>query len=270
VYDVHLSFQLFAMYRQLPVFLFILLLSLFSNAQKPAPEYYQIKVYQFAKAEQETSLDTYLKNAYLPGLHKAGIKKVGVFKPITNDTAAVKKIYVFMVSPALDKLAALPIQLKKDSGYIRAAKEYMGAAFDQSPFSRIETILLRAFRLAPQMKLPALKNNKSERIYELRSYESATEKLYEAKVKMFNEGGEIALFKRLDFNAVFYADVISGSRMPNLMYMTSFENKAEREAHWESFRNDPAWKRLSALPEYQHTVSKAEIILLHAAEYSDF
>jgi hypothetical protein len=258
------------MYRHLYAFLFFFFLSIFSVAQQPGLEYYQIRIYQFTKTEQEPILDGFLKNAYLPALHKAGIKQVGVFKPVTNDTSAIKKLYVFMAFPALDKLAAIPQQLQKDSAYAKAAREYLDATYDQPPFSRIETILLKAFRLAPKMKLPALKSNKSERIYELRSYESATEKLYTGKVKMFNEGGEIALFKRLNFNAVFYADVISGSRMPNLMYMTSFENRADRDAHWETFRNDPEWKRLSSLPEYQHTVSKAEIILLYAAEYSDF
>ncbi|HTE26425.1 NIPSNAP family protein [Flavitalea sp.] len=87
---------------------------------------------------------------------------------------------------------------------------------------------------------------------------------------MFNEGGEIPLFKRLGFNAVFYAEVLAGSRMPNLMYMTSFDNQAARDEHWKSFGADAEWKRLSALPEYQHTVSKADIILLHPAIYSEF
>jgi hypothetical protein len=53
---------------------------------------------------------------------------------------------------------------------------------------------------------------------------------------MFNEGGEIELFKRLNFNAVFYASVISGSRMPNLMYMTSYESKADRLAYKYNYK----------------------------------
>jgi hypothetical protein len=87
---------------------------------------------------------------------------------------------------------------------------------------------------------------------------------------MFNEGDEIGLFSRLKFNAVFYADVLSGSRMPNLMYMTSFENMDERNAHWKSFSSDPQWKRLSSMPEYQHNVAKLDIILLNALPFSDF
>ena len=86
---------------------------------------------------------------------------------------------------------------------------------------------------------------------------------------MFSKGGEVSLFKRLGFNAVFYSEVIAGSRMPNLMYMTSFDNMKEREAHWQAFRDDSQWKKLSADPHYQHNVVKSDIILMHAAEYSD-
>jgi hypothetical protein len=258
------------MTNKLLLFASFIILSLSSTGQKNSGEYYEIKVYQFTKAEQVTVLDAYLQKAYLPALHKAGIKQVGVFKPIANDTATTKKIYVFVSSPTLDKLVALPQQLQKDSAYAKASGEYMNAAYNQAPFSRFEIILLKSFRLATQMKLPALMNTKTERIYELRSYEGPTEKLYNTKVKMFNEGGEIALFKRLNFNAVFYAEVISGSQMPNLMYMTTFEDKADRDAHWETFRNDPEWKSLSSMTEYKNTVSKAEIILMKPTEYSDF
>jgi hypothetical protein len=129
---------------------------------------------------------------------------------------------------------------------------------------------MQAFRLAPVMQLPALSGPREKRIYELRSYESATEKIYRNKVEMFNEGGEITLFKRLGFNAVFYADVISGPKMPNLMYMTSFEDKASRDAHWKTFVDDPEWKRLSGLPQYQKNVSHADIIFLRPTVYSDY
>ncbi len=67
----------------------------------------------------------------------------------------------------------------------------------------------------------------------------------------------------------FYGEVIAGSRMPNLMYMTTFENMASREKHWDSFRNDPEWKTLSAMPKYQKNVSKSDIIFLRPTDYSD-
>ena len=87
---------------------------------------------------------------------------------------------------------------------------------------------------------------------------------------MFNDGDEIGLFKRLGFNAIFYGEVLAGAKMPNLMYMTSFENMDERNAHWKSFVDDPQWKKLVAMPEYQHNVSHIDIMFLRPTDYSDY
>jgi NIPSNAP len=241
-----------------------------ANTNKVKPEFYQIKIYHFKDSVQDKMLDNYLQNALLPALHKAGIKNIGVFKAIANDTASDKLLYVFMPLKSPEHLLKLSQQLDADAVYQAAGSEYINATYKNPPYTRMESILLKAFTLAPQMQVPDLKAPFSERIYELRSYESATEKIYRNKVQMFNEGGEIVLFKRLEFNAVFYAEVISGSHMPNLMYMTSFENKAARDEHWKAFGASPEWKKMSALPEYQNNVSRNDIVFLRAAAYSDF
>ena len=240
------------------------------SQKKKKGDFYRISVYHFSNAEQEQRLDGYLEKSLLPALHKLHYAHVGIFKPIANDTATDKRIYVFLKGKTLEQLAGIDEQVFQDPAFTSSAAGYLGSAHDNPPFTRIETILLSAFRLAPAMNLPGLTSPKADHVYELRSYEGPTESKYRSKVHMFNEGGEISLFKRLQFNAVFYAEVVSGSRMPNLMYMTSFENMTERDAHWKSFVDDPEWKRLSALPEYQHTVSKADIILMRAVPYSDF
>ena len=99
--------------------------------------------------------------------------------------------------------------------------------------------------------------------------EGHTEKIFRNKVKMFNDGDEVGLFKRLGFNAVFYGEVIAGSRMPNLMYMTTFPNKASRDEHWKAFSADPQWVSLKSMGEYQNNVSKIDIYFLHPTDYSD-
>ena len=233
-------------------------------------EYYQLTVYHFADTMQEKIIDRYLGKAYLPALHKMNIKLIGVFKPITNDTTADKIIYVLIPLKSLEQAKDLPVQLLKDKNYLETGKEYLDVVYNNPSYRRLEDILMEAFDMATTMQLPKLTSPKNERIYELRSYESPTEKLNINKVKMFNEGGEIALFKRLNFNAIFYAEVIAGSHMPNLMYMTSFENKTERDTHWKAFGESPEWINLKSMPEYQHNVSKAEVILTKAASYSDY
>ncbi|MEO6638179.1 MAG: NIPSNAP family protein, partial [Ginsengibacter sp.] len=111
-----------------------------------------------------------------------------------------------------------------------------------------------------------------ERVFELRSYESPTAHLHIKKMAMFNTGGEIEIFNRLGFNPVFYAKVLSGSHMPNFMYMPIFTSVEERNAQWKRFGEDAVWKDISTRPENENKVSVSHIdsILMHAADYSDF
>ncbi|MCC9136510.1 NIPSNAP family protein [Pontibacter silvestris] len=235
----------------------------------PERELYELKIYHLKSKAQEERVDKFLQQAYIPALHRAGIKKVGVFKPVEGDTAAGKRIYVYIPYNSPDQFFKLPKTLQNDQKFVTDGKDYVDAAHDNPAYSRIETILLQAFPDMPQFQAPDLKAPKNERVYELRSYEGPTEKLYQNKVQMFNQGNEIGIFKRLGFNAVFYAEVLAGSHMPNLMYMTTFENKASRDEHWKAFGGDTEWKKLSAMPEYQNNMSHADIFFLQPTNYSE-
>jgi hypothetical protein len=235
-------------------------------------DFYQLKVYHLSSVEQEQVVDEYLEQAYLPAMHKAGIAHVGVFKPVapsTGESPAERLIYVLIPFASQQEFSRVESQLAKDQNYQSTGAKYLNAPYSNPPFNRIETILLNAFEKHPHFAVPDLQGPKKDRIYELRSYEGHTEKISANKIRMFNDGDEVGLFKRLGFNAVFYGEVIAGSTMPNLMYMTTFENKADRDAHWQSFGSDPYWKELSAMPEYQHNVSKNVTTFLYPTEYSD-
>ena len=245
------------------------LVSQFLFAGKVPPrEYYELRVYRLATSEQEQTVDAYLEKALLPALHKVGIK-AGVYKPIANDTASVKKIVVLIPYKSPAQAIDFTEKLSRNASYLEAGKEYLDAAYNKAPYTRFESMLLKAFPEHPVFSTPKLEGDKSARVYELRSYEGPTEKLYLNKVDMFNAGGEVKLFKRLGFNAVFYAEVLFGSQMPNLMYMTSFDNMESRDAHWKTFSNDAEWKKISGMDKYKNNVSHADIILMHPASYSD-
>lgn len=239
-----------------------------SQAAQAARCYYLIKVYHYKTAVQEEQMDHYLKDAYLPALRELTKQPVGVFKSMEQDTD--RRVYVLITSSSREKLESLDMQLAKNEKYQQDAKDYLDAAFDKAPYSRFESIELYAFEKSQSPMIPKLNAKKADRVYELRSYESPTEKYGVNKVKMFNDGNEIGLFARLNFNAVFYAQVLSGSHMPNLMYMTTFESKEDRDKHWDAFFASAEWKALIADQQYAHNVNKAEIIFLHPAEYSDF
>lgn len=248
----------------------VFLFAVVASGLSAKPEFYEIKIYHIRNKDQEARVEKFLKDAFVPAAHRVGISKVGIFKPLNTDSLAGKRLIVLIAFPDATQITAFYRKLGKDAAYEAAGNDYLTASYENPPYTRIETIQLVAFEGMPLSEIPKLTSPPEQRVYELRSYESATEKLYKNKVQMFNQGDEIGLFKRLGFNAVFYAEVISGSHMPNLMYMTSFENLASRDAHWKTFVDDPEWKRLSSLPEYQHNVSHADIYLLQSTTYSDF
>ncbi|HWZ36300.1 MAG TPA: NIPSNAP family protein [Mucilaginibacter sp.] len=239
------------------------------RVQAASQYYYQIKIYHFKTTAQESRLDAYFQNAYIPALHKAGVKNVGVFKVLKQDSLD-KKVYVFVPYKTWDALENTDQKLLNDKTYLDAGEDYLEAPYNDPCYTRMETIVLRAFPGAPEPNVPKLTAKKSDRIYELRSYESATEKYNASKVKMFNVGNEIGIFKGYDFNAVFYAEVIAGSHMPNLMYMTTFNGLQDNKDKWKKFFDDERFKALGKMPEYQKNVSKAESLFLYPTDYSDY
>ena len=258
---------------RLPIFLLLIIFTAsFRSFGTPPPrqQYYEVKIYRIAGPAQEAVIDAYLKDAYLPALHRAGIPTVGVCKPVEADTAFGKLVYVFIPYKTIEQYAQLADKLGKDQVYNQAGKAFIDAPYNNPPFERYESILAIAFSRMPQFRAPAFTTPRSERIYEYRSYESGTEAKAAKKIEMFNDGGEIGIFESIGANAAFYAKVILGSQMPRLIYMTTYANMKSHDECWTAFRNHPEWKRISALEEYKNSTSKTRAFLLHPTDYSDF
>jgi NIPSNAP len=232
-------------------------------------DYYQLKIYNYESPDQEAMLDEYFQDALLPALHRAGIEHVGVLKPIEdlNETSD----YMVVITPfkSLDQIENLPGVLSEDSVYMQSGRAYIDAPFDHPPYTRIESYILRAMSSFPELITPELTTSRAERVYELRSYQSATEKLHELKVEMFNEG-ESALFQELNFNPVFFSDVLSSAHMPHLMYMVAHADTTAQNKNWDAFGNHPEWLRMRDMERYQNTVSHITVYMLYPTEYSDY
>ena len=239
-------------------------------AKEPARNYYLIQVYHCSTSKQIENIDAFLKNTFLPYLHQNGIEKVGVFAPVDNDTATDKRLYVWVPFKNIQKLDELDQKIEALDPMGTDAIIHLENADGSLPYTRIEKIITRAFKFQPQYVTKSTLTKSSSRVYEYRSYESPTEAMHLKKVHMFNEGGEVTLFESLNFNAIFYSKVIAGSSMPNLIYMTSFNNMEDRNAHWKSFGEAPLWKKISAAPEYLNTVNRNETVLMRARDYADF
>ena len=240
------------------------------TAQPKKQQYYEIKIYRIKDAGQAATIDKYLKDAFIPAMHRTGINKVGVFKPVEADTAYGKLIYVFIPYKTADEYFKLVTVLENDKNYQTAGKDFLDAPYNNPPFIRYESILMKAFSYMPEFKVFNYTTPASERIYELRSYESATEAKALKKIHMFNEGGEMKIFEKIGSNAVFYAQVLLGSQKPRLMYMTTYSDMKSHDERWQAFRNSPEWKTLSSMEEYKNSTSKTKAFLLHPTDYSDF
>lgn len=246
-------------------------MSAFLNAKAPAKQmYYEVKIYKLKDPGKAAVIDNYLKNAFIPAMHRAGITTVGVFKPVEADTAFGKMIYVFIPYKTADQYFKAIELLDKDQAYQLAGKEFLDAPYNDPPYTRYESVFLKAFSFMPQYKTFIYNTPPSERIYELRSYESATDVKALNKIKMFNEGGEIAIFEKVGSNAVFYGQVLFGSQKPRLLYLTTYADMKSHDDHWNAFRNHPDWLTLKAKEEYKNNTSKTNVYLCHPTDYSDF
>ncbi len=250
----------------------LLMISCYGHlAAAPTKDIYEIRIYSLKNDSQVLATDNYLKNALIPALHKAGILKVGAFKPLGSDTAAIKKIYLYIPYTSLGEWASVKTALSNDAAFIAAGKSYAFSPLTALPFLRVESILLEAFDGAPGFTPPALGGDPLAWIYELRSYESPTLHLAERKKEMISHGGEIPLFDRLGFHGVFYAEVLVGSHMPNLMYMTVYSDTAARTAHWKAFGTSPEWIKMTTDPQWENkgSVSHIDSVLMMRTGYSD-
>lgn len=248
--------------------LFIVLFN--NNLSAQQRDYVALKIYTCETDQQMATVEQYLKDAYLPTLEKFRFAPVGVFKPRPKDSVQERKIYVLLPFSSMEVFEELDHELLNDPFYREKGKEYLNAPYDNPPYTRLEVVLMKAFPEMPRLRPSALTGPREERVYELRSYESATEALGSSKIKMFNDGGEIDLFDEIDANAVFYGQVVAGSHMPNLMYMTTYANMESRDKHWEEFFAAPKWKEIVDKPEYQHNVSHSDVLLLYPTEYSGY
>jgi hypothetical protein len=240
-----------------------------SENETTQTDYFQLQIFSYETAEQEAMLDAYFQDALLPALHNSGIKNVGVFKPIDGLNERDSFMMVLLPFKSLEQFEQLPSLLKEDAEYLQSAQAYIDAPHDSPPYTRIESMILRSFSATPHLVLPDLSTPRSERVYEFRSYEGATEKLYDLKVEMFNEG-ESALFQELKFNPVIFCEVLSSAHMPHLIYMTTHADTTVQQANWDAFREHPEWLRMKELERYQNTVSSITKYLLYPTEYSDY
>ena len=224
-----------------------------SPAAKKNAEFYEIRTYTLKDENQQKLVENYFETAAIPALNRIGVKNIGVFTEL-NPTAQTK-LYAIIPYKSIEDFVNVAGKLEKDAVYKTAGGGYLMAPSSAPAYERIESSLLKAFAHMPAMEVPA----KKARIFELRQYQSASESAGKKKIEMFNDKGEIDIFKRLGFKPVFFGETVIGELMPNLTYMVTFDDMEAHGKHWQSFGGDAEWKVISKVPEYADSLLVSKI-----------
>jgi hypothetical protein len=237
-------------------------------AQTPSPEYYELRHYQLRRGQTQV-IEDYWRQAAIPAIQRAGAGPVGVFNVMIGPRSPM--LTVLIVHKTIDSFATLPARLAADAEHQRAGAPYLDAMATSPAFVRVEVSLLRAFDGMRALELPFGGGDagKRRRIFELRTYESHSEKAGRTKIEMFNNA-EIAIFRRAGMMPVFFGQTLAGSGMPSLTYMLVYEDMAAHDKQWAAFGADPEWRTLSTTPGYTDPDIVANItnMYLRPAEYS--
>jgi hypothetical protein len=252
------------------------------SSKGPAQEFYELRCYHLKadirlKASANPALlDSYLEDAFLPALHKLGVKNTGIFTELIVDkkkgTRAPKAdspVWVLMTHTSLDSYVKVSAELNADPKVQRAGGEYMKVPKSSPAFERIDSWLYRAFAGMPKLSVPAFsKKRVPTRVFEMRDYESHSEERAIVKMEMF-DNGEIEVMQEIGLDPVMFAQALSGPNLPHLRYITSGPDLESHLASWKKFGPHPVWQKLRKDPYYADSTSRNTARFLTPKPYSE-
>jgi hypothetical protein len=219
----------------------------------------ELRHYHLEAGEKAKRFTEFLGQVAVPAFNRIGIKPVGVFRIEPEGGTEDPNIYVLIPHCCFESVMTATAKLLADEEYMKAGTDVLNCLKKDPAFARVESSLSLAFDNCPQVEVPSTKES---RVLQLRIYESHNQFKAKKKVHMFNEGGEIDIFRRTGLNPVFFGETLVGTRFPNLTYMLGFDDMEAKLAGWKAFTSHPDWKDCRSRPEYADTVSNITNIML--------
>jgi len=216
--------------------------------QSSKQQYFEWITYHLPLGNRQGYVAEYYRDVAIPALNKAGIKNIGVFNVrhgINNPT-----LHVVIPHPTLESVVTLWDKLLDDTDFVKAGARYLSPQADEVAYVSMEKTILRALTHLPEIQIPTQKKENKSRIFQVRVYEAHNLTANIRKIHMFNEGGEIEIFKKTGLQPIFFGETIAGNMMPNLIYMLSFDNFEDLTKSWDTFRPHPEWIKLRDDPYY--------------------
>jgi hypothetical protein len=235
------------------------------GAQQTPRQYIELRRYHLLPGTKQRAFSTFVGEAMIPALNRAGVAKVGAFSVVYGENAP--SMLLTLTHQSLDSMATLRERLANDAAFTSAGRTILEAPLSDPAFVRVESTLIRSIEAMPALEPSKGAGSNTPRIFELRTYESHSDKAAINKLKMFN-AGEVPIFRKTGLMPVFFGETILGAKMPSLIYMLTFADMPARDAAWKAFSADPDWKTLSADPQYKENVSAISDIILRPAAFS--
>ena len=226
-----------------------------------APMFTEVRKYTVKDADKRAKLVEILDSALIPALNRQGVKPVGVLIPTAEGGEAKYANNVFVVAQhnTVDSFVNANAKLLADKRYMKDAAPIFETNSKNPVYTDCETWLLKNFPTVPQIEVPDLG---PDRVFQARHYRSFNIERNAAKVKMFDKGGEIPLFREVNMHPIFFGDVVAGTKMPALLYMIGFASDEKRAAAWKEFGSHPKWQAMRGLPEYADTATEIDNVVL--------
>ena len=232
-------------------------------SQSAPRQFIELRRYHLLPGARQKAFSDFVGNVAIPAMNRAGVAKVGAFTVLFGENAPT--LLLALAHASLESVVSLRERLDGDSAYVRDGAAILEAPMAEPSFVRVESTLLRAFESMPALDVPVATT--VPRMFELRTYDSHSDRAAVNKVKMFN-AGEIPIFRRAGLTPVFFGETVVGAGMPSLTYMVTFPDLAGRDKGWAAFLNDPEWKTLSGDAQYRDNVSAITDIILRPTPYS--
>jgi hypothetical protein len=233
--------------------------------QSAPRQYFELRRYHLLPGTKQRAFVDFIGSVAIPAMNRAGVGRVGAFTVVYGENAP--SLLLVLAHQTLDTVVLLRDRLANDAVYARAGAAILETPMSDPAFVRVESTLLRTFDAMPSLEPSAGAGAATPRIFELRTYESHSDRAALNKLKMFN-AGEVPIFRRAGLTPVFFGETLIGANMPSLTYMLTFSNMSARDAAWAAFGRDPEWKTLSADPQYRDNVSAISDIILQPTAYS--
>ncbi len=237
-----------------------------------AREWYELRIYRISDAGGAETVDTFFREAAIPAMNRLGLSPVGAFRASDDPAGKGRPIelgehdlVVLVPHPTADSIASLAERLQADPQYMRAGIAVHDAPTKEPVYARIESWVMKAFTHIPRVERPT---EAPGRFFQLRIYESHNQRAALKKMEMFNEGGELRVFRECGMNPVFFGQSVAGTRLPNLIYMLGFPDAETQDQAWERFQQHPDWQALRSDAQYKGTVSTITNTILRPTAYS--